>query len=571
MIPSLWRKLTSLFSEGNWPLLTKELTEQAAHRRNYIMRVLFALGIYAVFGLQYSRMLSMRGDNAFAVLGHGQEMYANIISSMTLGIFLFMPALSCASIAHEKQRNTLTLLLITKLSPMSIVVQKLIGRLLVMASVLLPAVPLLAFTYSLGGIGPVEFYCGLISVSMICVFVGSVTVAASAYAGSVFSAFISSYAAGTVLLLISMCCISPSVTLQFFYAGGNSNSAFIASTIATVVVAGAFSFASVLAARTYIVDRAFVPPRNYMLEFFQGMDNVYRGLNSVTGGIEVVKDKESLPVDKPILWRENTKKALGTIRYLVRVFLIVEVPTLFILLLAEGTRGGQGYGAAVFCLSIIWILTVLLVSVRSTSIIAGERARQTLDVLLTLPLTGRDILLQAHASVRRLMLIMCVPLLTVFLFECWWRFDVYGHNSRQELLGGIFYYLIVSVGELIIFLPLCAWLGTLIGLFFRSQMQAIMITLGMTLGWIFLPLFVQDFNWLSPATFIHEHETNGVPLQYAAIYLGSYAMLMAGLRYYCLSRSDYLLGRLGPRSGKDLKPSQTEIALTPLNLSGKAG
>jgi len=39
---------------------------------------------------------------------------------------------------------------------------------------------------------------------------------------------------------------------------------------------------------------------------------------------------------------------------------------------------------------LLWIVAVLLVSVQSASLIAGERSHQTLDVLATTPLTGQD-------------------------------------------------------------------------------------------------------------------------------------------------------------------------------------
>ena len=82
----------------------------------------------------------------------------------------------------------------------------------------------------------------------------------------------------------------------------------------------------------------------------------------------------------------------------------------------------------------LWILTVLIVTVQSTGLIAAEKAKQTLDVLLTTPLSSRDIALQKLAGLRRLMLVLAVPLLTMFVTETAW--NVYG--PRRAVAQGYF-------------------------------------------------------------------------------------------------------------------------------------
>ena len=65
----------------------------------------------------------------------------------------------------------------------------------------------------------------------------------------------------------------------------------------------------------------------------------------------------------------------------------------------------------------MWAMAVMIVAVQSSSLIAGERSHQTLDVLCTTPLAGRDILLQKITGVRRLMILLWFPMLTAFWVE----------------------------------------------------------------------------------------------------------------------------------------------------------
>ncbi len=84
-----------------------------------------------------------------------------------------------------------------------------------------------------------------------------------------------------------------------------------------------------------------------------------------------------------------------------------------------------------FCL---WILAALIVSVQASCLISGERSRQTLDVLLTSPLSGRDIVLEKMQGIRRLTWVLSACFMTIFLFEVWWYASV-GFSFRGNYSG----------------------------------------------------------------------------------------------------------------------------------------
>ena len=125
------------------PLLTKELIEQAARKRTYVVRLVYASLLFLLAFWQFTSILSSNGSNSLAILGSGTDMFNRVIELQSLGILLFLPALACGAITSEKERDSLTMLLVTRLGPFTILLEKLLGRLVPMFSFLLLSLPLL--------------------------------------------------------------------------------------------------------------------------------------------------------------------------------------------------------------------------------------------------------------------------------------------------------------------------------------------------------------------------------------------------------------------------------------------
>src|SRR5262249_34230064 len=95
----------------------------------------------------------------------------------------------------------------------------------------------------------------------------------------------------------------------------------------SILVLGA-SAVFLVTARLCVVRRAFLPSRNVMLNVFQVLDRTFLRLNNnpLTRGLVFVGDTAPLPGDRPVAWRETAKRSLGKARYLLRVFLAIEIP-----------------------------------------------------------------------------------------------------------------------------------------------------------------------------------------------------------------------------------------------------
>src|SRR5262245_66682174 len=78
------------------PLLAKELNEQAARKRTYILRFAYAALLFVgACGLFYGNFLQ-GGNGSSRGLGQGKLMFEKLVKIQFVGIYLFVPAISCS-------------------------------------------------------------------------------------------------------------------------------------------------------------------------------------------------------------------------------------------------------------------------------------------------------------------------------------------------------------------------------------------------------------------------------------------------------------------------------------------
>lgn len=201
----------------------------------------------------------------------------------------------------------------------------------------------------------------------------------------------------------------------------------------------------------------------------------------------------------------------------------------------------------------VWPLAILMVSVKSASLINVERSRQTLDVLLTTPIRGRDLIQQKMRGVWRLTCVVAIPLMTIILFKWWWiqgtQFRYSGNDGRyREVI-----YLAVATLTVLVYLPLVAWLSVWIGLRIRHPTRAIFTALGVIAGWCVVTVLWprRSLGFLSPWSVVaaNEHLEFGrratiFPLVSVLVGLLLHVALLAWIRHKSLQRVDLWLGRL---------------------------
>lgn len=550
-----WRHLS-------FPLLTKELTEQANRRRTYVVRFLYALVLFllGVFAIADDASGNVR-------LGAGQAIFHNLVQLQFWLILIFLPATASGALTIEKERDTLSLLLITTIPPWSIVVQKYLSRLLPMLSFLLLGFPLLAVAYSYGGVSTSELLGAIALLILFAAQVAAVSILASAWCRTTGEAFITTY---VVLAIMTMFGVWPMALFQRLSSGNTPMRQIAAAQIGTVFAVGA-SMGCLMLACVVLERRAFLPPRNVLLQLFRRLDKFYEDINQVTGGIVLVNDGGELPDEQPIAWRETSKKSLGTVRYLFRVLTVLEVPILFVAA-AINLNNTRNTNPVSILLFVVWTIGAAMLCVHASGVIASERSHQTLDPLLTTPLTGADILKQKLAGVRRLIFVLLVPFATIYGFQIWFR-------------GFDFGYLVGSVASAFIFLWLIAWGALWIGLRLNSPMKAVLSSMMVVATICGLPLILEALLsssvmlvelWIprivgsfSPANIIRTIEYRGQLLGVEdniafVIQLGMlplYGLVLFYVRHACLRDADDLLQRLPEDPDAAIDPHQTrEIA-----------
>lgn len=568
------------------PLLAKELAEQASRRRTFVIRGAYALLLCAFTLFLFWDSVYRNATGPSDIFFRGPQLFDQLLLIQLTGIYLFMPALMCSVICGEKERSTLGLLLLTRLRPWAIVMEKFLSRQVAMGTFLLMAIPPLMFCYTIGGLNISMVASGIWLLVVTVLQVGAAGLACSAYCRTTMQSYIATYAvlgilatAGSVVswlvpsvfdwiaswtvaainFVLGMLMIASNAVASLFGAkaidggnvaryayfneidwnsyppglsgwmgvpgGGGSSpqvplfrnvvaslfcpprSLFRAEyaphfvqMVALSVPALASSCLMLIAARVFLVRRAFAEPKNRLLKLFRSIDRLFQNLNNnkVTRGIQLTRENTSLPELDPIVWRETQKKSLGTVRYLVRVLLVLEFPTAFIcsLMLKFGAGFRQASSGPLAALTLfLWALSAILIAARGSGLIAGERQRETLDVLLSSPLWCQEIVSQKMRGVRRLIIVLATPLVTCILSQTYWRLEAgfSGNYGIADRTDPAVLYFVVSLMCVAIQLPMAAWIGLFFSLRIKSQSRAILSSTLAIVAWVMAGLFTIDF------------------------------------------------------------------------------
>ncbi len=182
------------------PVYRKELKISIRSIRTAII-LLGYNGILALFGL-FAFYVTFEYDSRYG----GTVDYASIlriyaiITVAEFGLVLFtVPALTAASISGERERQTLEILLTTKLTPLQIILGKLASSISMMIFLAFSSLPILAIVFTIGGVTLRDFAEFMLLIVVTAVFIGSVGIFFSTLFKKTTSATVSTY--GVLLVL----------------------------------------------------------------------------------------------------------------------------------------------------------------------------------------------------------------------------------------------------------------------------------------------------------------------------------------------------------------------------------
>jgi ABC-type transport system involved in multi-copper enzyme maturation permease subunit len=405
---------------GRWglgPVFAYEWLRASRRWQLYALRALFVAALGA--GLAFVWWVKVAGQPATirGMAAAGEAFFYALVGTQLALVLLAAPAYTAGSICLDKARGTLYFLLATDLSDAEIVLGKLAARLVPVLGLVACAVPVLAGAILLGGIDP-EAALGATLVTLgSAVFVSALALAISVWARQTHEALLATYLVGATLVLFGPMWAQwqghlglPPLPgwaeasnpfwlafLPYLRRGSGclgEQAVFLGVTLALSAV---LTGQAVLWVRAVALRQAGRParPRRRL-----ALDRLTAPARWLPG--------PSLDRN-PVLWREWRRRSS---RWGRAAWVGYGLLALLFSLLAVGsgwaTPGGNALAPWVNALQVPFGL--LLLSVLSVTSLAEERARGTLDVLLTTPLTTGAILIgKWWATYRTAVLLAILP------------------------------------------------------------------------------------------------------------------------------------------------------------------
>ena len=271
-----------------------------------------------------------------------------------------------------------------------------------------------------------------------------------------------------------------------------------------------------------------------------------------------------MPDDRPLAWRELRRVRLYPwIGRLQKAWLLVLLFTwelgYFLFETGRHLRLDPAVDSWSFldpCSCLLMVLGVVAISVSASGLVAGERSRRSLDVLLVLPLPTSELIRQKMANCRRVARLFLILIGLLAVGEAWSEMSL-GHQ-RMALV-----HLPLVLCMAWIHLELAAWLSLAVSLHVRAQARAVITALGTIISWCIAPYVILSLAWKlgfgggNPEAWSYAELASPANVYQTTITMRGgwmaevlanailYLIVLVAMRAYCLRRGDALLGRVG--------------------------
>jgi ABC-type transport system involved in multi-copper enzyme maturation permease subunit len=442
--------LAVLFRRG-WlrlfgPVLFYDLVRSARRRRVHVLRVVYAGGLLTI--LSFIAFAASEGHSRYyRPTVHDQAEIANMFFGLFMGtqfaaVVLLTPGYVAGAVAEEKERRTLEFVLATDLRNREVVLSKLAARTLNLTLFLLTGLPVFSALQFLGGIQPEWLLAGFAATGLTLVSLAAASILASVLCRRARDAILGTYvlAAGYFAVSLAAFGLIRSPWLAWVATAGVT---LAGTTVTPTDAVDALGAGNPVVALIHVFGGGLTAGglaavlRDYAL--FHGLTalactvlavRLLRpvALRQLFGGPGRGRSAGSRPPvgREPMVWKEVVFESYRQRRLLARLAVVALVLLSFLpaglmtvelldqlvggraqsnpwsnMRMAAQDRTGfllriyaeemnawvRGVGATVAALALVGV------AVRAAASVGGERDRQTLDSLLTSPLTTRELLL----------------------------------------------------------------------------------------------------------------------------------------------------------------------------------
>lgn len=393
------------------PIFNREASVVPKRPKTYLMRGVYVLSLFLLLCTGYlvldgSRSLTTSSDAA----RFGGWMFT-LLAPLQLLVLSALAAVGAASsVAQEKDRRTLLLLLLTRLSGFEVVVGKLTATLLAPMSMLLCALPLFLALPLLGGVSPQQVLGVFVVTAATILLAGSIGTVIGMWREKTFQAI-----ALTVMVLLmyvgvgeivaeSVGSLPAWVTLAlsppralFAAASPLASLSSEAATGVTLFVAVALALSAIVLAIGVAKVRIWNPSREVRLLAPEPENSEEAQTEALPASWKARAPRRVW--NNPILWREICTWAYGRKVVVIRVAFV-----LFFLLIASvlyfqiqsgvamepGGRIGRALPSATLPLAALGVISLVLVNALAVNSVTGERDGLAIDLLLVTDLSPKE-------------------------------------------------------------------------------------------------------------------------------------------------------------------------------------
>ncbi len=177
------------------PIFAKEAVEIARRPRYYFNRVLYGAALLLALLIVWENHANrFSGTMSIHAMARVAGALFSAVSIVQFGaVFLFVPLFLCGVLASEREEHTLELLFTTRLSDRQIVLGKLFSRLAALAVLVLCGLPVLSLVMLWGGIDPQGLWRTTATTLLAALFVGAHAIYFSAITKSPLGALVRTY------------------------------------------------------------------------------------------------------------------------------------------------------------------------------------------------------------------------------------------------------------------------------------------------------------------------------------------------------------------------------------------
>ena len=141
-----------------YPLFWEELRRRLRGGRMQVVVLVYTLLLMAL--LFFVTQMNSIGENPREWARFGKELWQIFVLAQMVIIIILSPGLTAGAISLEKEQGTLDLLILTRMSSLSIVLGKFFGAIGQMLFLLLAGLPIISVVFFFGGVSPWDIALG---------------------------------------------------------------------------------------------------------------------------------------------------------------------------------------------------------------------------------------------------------------------------------------------------------------------------------------------------------------------------------------------------------------------------